>query len=90
MHGLMTGVLFKIPYVRHLYSYVCAGDVGKANFTRILREGGTALFVPGGVQEALLLNDEMMRDPESKKIFLYLNKRKGFVKLALQVRVATH
>jgi hypothetical protein len=46
----MTGILFKIPYLRHLYSYVMAGDVGKKNFLRILDEGGTAVFIPGGVQ----------------------------------------
>jgi len=73
-HGLMTSIVFSIPFVRHIYTYCRAGDVSRRNFSRHLKGGDTVVFIPGGVQEVILLGDPM-------DIILYLNKRKGFIKL---------
>ena len=49
------------------------------NFSKHLKAGRTVVFIPGGVQEVILLGDD-----NPNEIILYLNKRKGFVKLALE------
>jgi hypothetical protein len=77
--GLMTSAVFSLPWVRQIYSYCLAGSIDKKNFVRNLKEGNLCVMIPGGVQEVAL---QQKQPPGS--IALYLNKRKGFVKLALQ------
>ncbi|GMI40111.1 hypothetical protein TeGR_g4593 [Tetraparma gracilis] len=77
--GLMTSAVFSLPWVRQIYSYCLAGSIDKKNFARNLKEGNLCVMIPGGVQEVAL---QQKQPPGS--IALYLNKRKGFVKLALQ------
>ena len=76
----MTGMLFLIPFVRHIYTYCRAHPVDKSTFKRHLREKHTCVFIPGGVQEVVFVSN----DPNSS-ITLFLNSRKGFVSLAIEV-----
>lgn len=77
--GLMTGAIFNIPLLRHVYSWVRGLPVDKKTFLGRLHKGESFAFSPGGVQEVLML------DPKKpKEVVLYLEKRKGFIKLALQ------
>ncbi|GMH63148.1 hypothetical protein TrLO_g13784 [Triparma laevis f. longispina] len=75
--GLMTTIVFRLPFVKHIYTFCRAGDVSKKNFIKHLQQKNNIVFIPGGVQEVLLL------EKGSKDIILYLKKRKGFIKLAL-------
>mmetsp|Transcript_11350 Transcript_11350/g.20601 ORF Transcript_11350/g.20601 Transcript_11350/m.20601 type:complete len:322 (+) Transcript_11350:612-1577(+) len=75
--GLMTTIVFRLPFVKHVYTFCRAGDVSKKNFVRHLERKDNIVFIPGGVQEVMLL------EKGSKDIILYLLKRKGFIKLAL-------
>lgn len=76
---LMTGAIFKIPIMKHVYSYMGGAPVDKKTFKKKLQNGETVIFIPGGVQEVLLLDPN---NPE--ELVLFLQNRKGFVKLALE------
>lgn len=75
--GGITSACFLVPFLKHVYSWVCAASVDKKSILSLLGEGCSPLICPGGVQEVMLMD----RDDE---VVLYLNKRLGFVKLALQ------
>lgn len=76
--ALMTSILFSIPFLRHVYSWVKGLPVDKRTFLGRLRKGESFAFTPGGVQEVLAMNPE-----KPNEVVLYLKKRKGFIKLAL-------
>eukprot|EP00584_Thalassiosira_punctigera_P004913 CAMPEP_0172530372 /NCGR_PEP_ID=MMETSP1067-20121228/4125_1 /TAXON_ID=265564 ORGANISM="Thalassiosira punctigera, Strain Tpunct2005C2" /NCGR_SAMPLE_ID=MMETSP1067 /ASSEMBLY_ACC=CAM_ASM_000444 /LENGTH=345 /DNA_ID=CAMNT_0013314565 /DNA_START=248 /DNA_END=1285 /DNA_ORIENTATION=+ len=76
---LMTSAIFSIPLLRHVYSWVGGIPVDKMTFLGRLHRGESFAFTPGGVHEVLMLNPEKPLD-----VVLYLQKRKGFIKLALQ------
>ena len=78
MHCLMTGVIFNIPFLKHVYTWAKAKPVDKKTFLGRLHEKESFAFVPGGVQEVILLDP---KKPE--EMVLFLKNRKGFVKLAL-------
>lgn len=80
MSILMTGTVFKLPYMKHIYSWVGGRPVDKKTFRSQLAKNRGTGFVPGGVQEVLLM------DPKRKDdLILYIKSRKGFVKLALEL-----
>ena len=82
-YGLMTSTVFQLPYVRQIYNYCCGDSIDKKTFTKHLKNDKTCVIIPGGVQEVIEMQTELRKDPDTKKLFLYLNERKGFVKLAL-------
>jgi len=75
---LMASAIFNIPFLRHVNSWVKGCPVDKRTFLARLHRGESSAFTPGGVQELLMLNPEKPSD-----VILYLQKRKGFIKLAL-------
>lgn len=75
---LMTSAIFSIPFMRQVYTWVKGCPVDKRTFLARLHRGESSAFTPGGVQEVLMLNPEKPSD-----VILYLQKRKGFIKLAL-------
>jgi 1-acyl-sn-glycerol-3-phosphate acyltransferase len=77
---LMTGVVFKLPYMKHVYSWVGGIPVDKKTFRSQLAKNKGTGFVPGGVQEVILMDPSKPDD-----LVLYLKNRKGFVKLALEL-----
>jgi 1-acyl-sn-glycerol-3-phosphate acyltransferase len=78
-YGLMTGMLFLVPFVRHIYTYCRAHPVDKKTFVNHLAAKHTCVFVPGGVQEVLYVSNDRQAD-----VTLFLEARTGFVKLALE------
>eukprot|EP00565_Helicotheca_tamesis_P003131 CAMPEP_0185723852 /NCGR_PEP_ID=MMETSP1171-20130828/548_1 /TAXON_ID=374046 /ORGANISM="Helicotheca tamensis, Strain CCMP826" /LENGTH=363 /DNA_ID=CAMNT_0028391607 /DNA_START=45 /DNA_END=1136 /DNA_ORIENTATION=+ len=76
---LVTSMLFKLPFIRHVYTWICAHPVDKKTFLGRLRNCESFSFIPGGVQEVILM-DEAQDD----EVVLFLKNRKGFVKLALE------
>ncbi|KAL7521598.1 hypothetical protein ACHAWX_006278 [Stephanocyclus meneghinianus] len=75
---LMTSAIFNVPFLRHVYSWVKSLPVDKRTFLGRLKRGESFAFVPGGVQEVILLDPKKPDD-----VVLFLRNRKGFVKLAL-------
>lgn len=76
---LMTGAVFRIPILKQVYSWVGGQPVDKATFRKRLSQNKMVSFVPGGVQEVLFVDPEKPND-----IVLFLQSRKGFIKLALE------
>jgi len=80
MKILMTGAVFKLPLMKHVYSWVGGLPVDKKTFRSQLAKNKGTGFVPGGVQEVILMDPKKPND-----LILYLKSRKGFVKLALEL-----
>lgn len=78
MHCLMTSVIFNIPFLKHVYTWVKAKPVDKKTFMGRLHKNKSFTFCPGGVQEVILLDPQKPDD-----LVLFLQNRKGFIKLAL-------
>jgi|EP00970_Alexandrium_tamarense_P010142 hypothetical protein len=75
---LMSSAIFNIPFLRQVYTWVNSLPVDKKTFLGRLKRGQSFAFVPGGVQEVIMLDPNQPKD-----VVLYLKNRKGFVKLAL-------
>jgi len=65
-----------VPGYRELLMWLGCVDAGKATAKRILRKGYHMYVLPGGEAEQMLTQRGKQR--------VFLNKRKGFVKLALE------
>jgi 2-acylglycerol O-acyltransferase 2 len=80
-HGftLISSLIFNIPLMRNVFSWVCCGSVDKQSFRKHLRDGKTVIIIPGGIQEVTMMDPQ-----ESQDLVVLLKKRKGFVKLALE------
>lgn len=80
MSVLMTSAVFKLPLMKHVYSWVGGLPVDKKTFRSQLKNVRGTGFVPGGVQEVILM------DPKKPdELVVFLKNRKGFVKLALEL-----
>jgi len=74
--ALATGTIFLIPVLRQLWSWLGMDPISKSYMRRLLEQKRTVLIIPGGVAECL----HMRAGVET----IYLRKRFGFVKLAMQ------
>lgn len=75
---LMTSAVFRVPFLRQIYSWTGGAPVDRKTFRRKLERKESFVFCPGGVQEVTLM------DPNnSEELVLYLQSRKGFIKQAL-------
>jgi 2-acylglycerol O-acyltransferase 2 len=74
--ALATPAIFVVPFLRQLWTWLGMEPISKEAMLRVLRNGQTALFIPGGVEECL----EMRRGTETA----YLRKRFGFIKIAMR------
>ncbi|KAL6767972.1 DGTT4 [Auxenochlorella protothecoides x Auxenochlorella symbiontica] len=73
---LASSAGFWAPLTRHLWWWLGARPVSRDSFAAQLRSGSSVALCPGGVQECLY----MERGAE----VVYLRRRRGFVRLALQ------
>jgi len=76
--GCLTSICFAIPLMKHIYTWASAASVDKSNILRLMKEGKTITVCPGGAQEVTYMT------ADEDDITLYLKKRMGLVKLALQ------
>lgn len=74
--ALATGAIFTFPVLRQLWTWLGLDPISRRKMRQLLEEKRTVLIIPGGVAECL----EMRHGVET----LYLRKRFGFVKLAIQ------
>lgn len=74
--ALATETIFVVPFLRQLWAWLGMDAISKRSFRALLDRGKTVLIIPGGVAECL----EMREGVET----IYLKKRFGFVKLAMQ------
>ena len=69
----------KFPIIKHMVGIFGSCDASSRTLTKVLKKRSTVLYA-GGIAELFLTDDAEER--------LYVNKRKGFVKVALQTGVA--
>ena len=75
--GVQAPVLFRVPFLRHvLLSFGCSEPATKAAMFKLFRAGTTFGIVPGGSEEVAI--------HEYGKEKVYIRKRAGFLKYALQ------
>ncbi|KAJ1431239.1 diacylglycerol acyltransferase [Ochromonadaceae sp. CCMP2298] len=74
--GCLTGAAFKVPLMRHMYTWCNSISVDKRSITKYMGQGYSPVLCPGGVQEVILMKNE-------DECVLYLKSRLGFIKLAL-------
>ena len=79
--GCLTSACFKVPLMRHVYTWVNATSIDKKNLIKMINQNISPVICPGGVQEVTMLE----KDDEC---VLFLKSRFGFVKLALQFGIA--
>ena len=70
--------MFKMPGCREICLWMGAVDAGRKTAARVLREGLSVAVYPGGSREIF------STDPNSSETKIYLQKRRGFVRLAMQ------
>lgn len=98
MLGCITGICFSVPLMRHVYKWVHADSVDRKNLKIMLNNSISPVLCPGGVQEVFYLkttprassssSSSLSSNKEEKKeCVLYLKKRLGFVKLAIEYGV---
>jgi len=68
--------IFYVPLVRHLWPWLGLDPISRYHVKKVLSNGGVAIIVPGGVSEVLKM--------EKEREVVYLRKRYGFVKIAIQ------
>lgn len=73
---LVAENMFWFPVLRELLSWLGCDNVTKETFTKLMRAGSNIGFLPGGFEEATLYQRGRYR--------IFLKKRFGFIKLALQ------
>lgn len=74
--GVAANIVLRIPVIRQLYGWSGIRAAGKKNIQAMYKDGVQVAVVVGGIAEMFLVN----RTAEC----IYLKKRKGFVKLAIQ------
>ncbi len=76
----LTGAIFRVPLMRHLFTWTRAASVDKRYLQRLLEEKISPIICPGGAMEVTHLTNE----PECN---MYIKKRMGLVRLAMQYGV---
>ena len=74
--AMATSTIFYLPLLRQLWSWLGIDPISRAHMRGLLERGRSVLLIPGGVAECLRMT------PSCEVV--YLRKRFGFVKLAMQ------
>lgn len=75
--GCVTSACFKVPLMRHVYTWMNAYSVDKKDVLKIISKGYSPVICPGGVAEVIYLENR-------KELVLFMKKRFGYIKIAVQ------
>ena len=70
--GCISSACFRVPLMRHVWSWVCAESVDRGNVVRLLNEGVSVCLCPGGVREVIHMGEREVK--RSKSILNKSNK----------------
>lgn len=73
---LGTGALFKLPVISDMLTWYGGAPAEKESFVGLMKRGANICVLPGGFEEATIFKHGKHR--------IYLRKRRGFIKYALQ------
>ena len=76
----LSGAIFKIPIMRHVFTWTRAASVDRKYLQRLLNEGISPIICPGGAREVTFMTEEPV-------CTMFIKKRTGLVKLAMQYGV---
>lgn len=74
--SIAASVLFRLPGLRHVFSWIGCRPASAKNVEKIYQEGGSCAITVGGVAEMFLINNEKEK--------VYLKKHRGFVREAIK------
>lgn len=77
IRGLATSTAFRVPLLRHMWSWGGLVPATKENFARTFDTCGSCAVLPGGIAEMFLEGD-------GRTERIYLKSRFGFVKVAIE------
>jgi 2-acylglycerol O-acyltransferase 2 len=80
--GCASSAVFRVPIMRHISTWINACNADREQIISLLEDGFSPVLCPGGVQEVLHI------DSPDKVVTLYLQKRRGFIRIALQFGAA--
>ena len=64
--GCISSACFKVPLMRHVWSWVCAESIDRKNVVRLLKEGVSVCLCPGGVREVIEMS--IQQEQRSKRL----------------------
>ena len=70
--GCISSACFKVPLMRHVWSWVCAESIDRKNVVRLLKEGVSVCLCPGGVREVIEMS--IQQEQRSKRQRLHNSK----------------
>lgn len=75
--GCVTSIAYKIPILKHVFTWVGSGSIDKENVVDMISKGESPMICVGGAHEVIYMEN-------SSEYVLYMSPRLGYVKIAMQ------
>lgn len=59
--GCISSACFRVPLMRHVWSWVCAESIDRTNVVRLLKDGVSVCLCPGGVKEVIYMAQQQQK-----------------------------